>query len=116
MFGVITLMFWVITLMFLVITLMVRVITLMFWVITLMFRVIALMFQAIFLMFWVITLLFGILVDDDVDHLDNPTPLPPSSPSRTGKKHGVKPRILTWMTRDAPLHPAYPKVCKHVLA
>ena len=71
---------------------MFRVITIMVWVLILMFRVITLMFWVITLMFWVITLLFGILVDDD-DHLDNPTPL--SSPSRTGKKHGVRPRILT---------------------
>ena len=64
-----------------------------FFVITIMLWAITLMFWVITLMFWVITLLLGIRVDDDDDHVDNPTP--PSSPSHTGKKHGVRPRILT---------------------
>ena len=46
---------------------------------------------------WDTSLMCGILVDDDDDDDDRHTldPTPPSSPSHTGKKHGVRPRILT---------------------
>ena len=65
----------------------------MFWVITLMFWVIT-------LMFWVITLLFGILVDDDDDHLDNPTPFQPFAPRKKTRREAQDPHLDLCLCMD----------------